>query len=550
MTSFIPAFLRAAAAFGLLVSLGTGVANARPDSKMSEPFVDAAPVTINGAGFALDPGFNGGNHYLDRFGGGANADYRGRKIVQLANGDVVVAGLVPRYQQGNQADGYANVGLVRYNASGVRVPWAFTSTYGNFNNNYLIYPGSQTAGQLTPRFSAIKDIKAIGNRIYVMVDHDPEGASRNVHVLVFNDEGSQSGQFLGHFGLFTSAFNESGGGLAVYSTGIVNAPYKLIAVSTVFGGSGNYVSTRRFNIGGANAFEGDNTFGSSGVTNVFLFTGGSRCTAAVAVANACPIVATGVATGFRGFTSAGPIYISAERQYAPTTSTSNDWDGAVIKLDSSGSFDTSFGAAGVGAGNGFSFIQFDYGTDEDRSRGIVVRTVGLGIPASPYRDEIHTVLSIAQQCSAGIGVAKLDENGAYIAAFGSSGKMRFGGWDDPGNAQACALITASTPFALALNGPTLGIAGQAVDLNSFDLTSGASVALVGRDDGSLLQVATTAIRPPGGGSPGSGALYGIVASPNDSFSVTGDTRDPANGNRLMVATARYGNDRIFANGFD
>lgn len=517
-----------------------------------DPAASTAPEVQIAGGYRLDQGFNGGAFFLDRFAGPNSANYRGRKLARMSNGDMVVVGLVPAYNQADPPDGQSHIGLVRYDAAGQRVAWTFPSPYGNFGNQYLIYPGSNLGGQLTPRFTAIKDVKTIGDRIYVMVDHTPDGESRDVQLLIFSDANGESGRFLGHFTLFTSPFNEDGAEMVLFSSNVIGgAPYRLLAAATVFGGSGNYIRLSRFNVGGVTTFEGDSTFGTDGTSIAFLSQNSGACSSAVATAGACPLIARSLAVGFRGFAGSGPIYVGAERQYSATSGTSNDWDAAVVKFSSSGDLDTSFGSgSGAGAGNGFAFVQFDRGTKEDRNRGIAVRTLGFGIPASPYRDEIYVVASAAQACSAGIGVGKLDEGGHYVTAFGTNGKLRFGGWDDPNDGQACAVYNAATPFAVARDGTTLAIAGQDDAEVGLDFIPSAAVAFVDTDSGALAQRFTSAITPPWATFPSSGALYGIVANGGGRFSVTGDARDSSSANTLMYATARIGNDLIFRDGFD
>ncbi|HSX59205.1 MAG TPA: hypothetical protein VLF18_03295 [Tahibacter sp.] len=195
-------------------------------------------------------------------------------------------------------------------------------------------------------------------------------------------------------------------------------------------------------------------------------------------------------------------------------------------------------------------MQFDRGSKEDRNRGIAVRTFGFGIPASPYRDEIFALASVAQACASGTGIAKLDDEGHYTTTFGTGGKLRFGGWDDPGNPQACAVYGPAQPFAIARDGTTLAIAGQADAEVGPDFIPSPMLAVVDSNDGSLDQIATVAIEPPWATSPGDGALYDVASSGTGSFTVTGDARDPTTGNTLMFATARLGNDAIFADAFD
>lgn len=541
-------FLRRTVPIILLASTFLTALAANASDTLHEELAEENPTAISSAGYALNPGFNDGKFYLDRFSGPTTSDYRGRKIARLANGDTISVGLVPAYQQDNQADGFYNIGIVRYTASGVRVPWSWASPYGNFGNTYLIYPGSQTAGQLTPRFSAIKDVKVIGNRFYILADHTPVGGSRNVQLLTFSDEGAESGRFFGHLGVFAGAFNEDGGALLAHGSNIIGGANKLVAVATVWGGSGNYILAKRFNVGGANIVETDSTFGTNGETSIFLRQNAGGCATGVAVAGACPIIATSLGAGFRNLFNVGAYYIGADRLHSTGTG-SNDWDGAVIKLNANGMLDTTFGATGSGAGNGFSFIQFDRGSKEDRTRALEVRTTGLGIPASPYRDEIYSVMYVAQLCSAATGVAKIDQDGAAVSSFGTGGKMSFGGWNNPADAQACAVYGPAQAFGAAISGSTLAIVGQGDIERQGQFIRAPMFTAVDIASGTVSQSLLTPISITGTSSPGDGVLYGVVGLGAEDFAVVGDTRDPLNGNHLLFATGQIGRDYIFANGF-
>lgn len=76
--------------------------------------------------YVPDPTFNGGNFYEDAFAGDStqlDASFEGGKIVRLANGDVVLAAVVRHPYASVSTDGAFELGFVRYNAAGVRVPW-------------------------------------------------------------------------------------------------------------------------------------------------------------------------------------------------------------------------------------------------------------------------------------------------------------------------------------------------------------------------------------------------------------------------------------------
>lgn len=69
MKPFIPCCHRFLGPVAALLALSAGVAIAGPEPKALEPQVDRTPAAINATGYALDPGFNGGAFFLDRFAG-------------------------------------------------------------------------------------------------------------------------------------------------------------------------------------------------------------------------------------------------------------------------------------------------------------------------------------------------------------------------------------------------------------------------------------------------------------------------------------------------
>src|SRR6188474_2516315 len=96
--------------------------------------VMAGPVQ---ADYGFDPGFNP-NYFIDALAtGDSGGAYRiGRKVVVLPNGDFVVAGAM-RFPNDPIDSAYANIGLARYNAAGVRVTWSGTANpHAWFNRQY------------------------------------------------------------------------------------------------------------------------------------------------------------------------------------------------------------------------------------------------------------------------------------------------------------------------------------------------------------------------------------------------------------------------------
>jgi hypothetical protein len=528
-----------------------GAANAVAASPTWDQAPAAQPDEINNIGFALDPAFNGGQYFQDRFAGPDTSDYRGRKIARLSNGDLVAVGLVPNFQQGNSADGFHHIGIVRYRQNGERVAWTYSPNYGQYGNNYLIYPGNVTSGQLSPRFSAVKDVVVYDNTIYILADHTPVGGNRNVHLLIFSDVGADSGRFLGHYSMFASASNEEGGSLLAHAGGAVGSSPKLVVTGTVYSGSGTYISALRLNIPAGGSITFDSTFGTSGIADIYLTRDASnpnRCAAQVTVANRCPIVARSLAAGYRGILNVGAYYIGADRLYSDTSF--EDWDAAVIKLNSNGTLDTSFGQTGNGPGGGFAFNHFDFGIKDDRNRALAVRTLTSGGTVPTYSDEIYNVMYVSQSCAGGASVAKLNAAGAYVATFANSGRLRFGGWNDPSNTVGCATIGSTQARGATISGGKLFIVGEDDAPTAFDTARAPMIASVDLDSGALLQRSTTLVPVSPPYVSYNGSLYDVVSLGDDRFGVVGDTTGLTNGSRFLFITGIFGRDLIFANGFD
>jgi hypothetical protein len=169
-----------------------------------------AGVSATAGPYVIDPLFNAGTLKVDRFAGTSNANYRGRKSVRMANGDVVVAGSVPAY---GQLDGAStNIGLVRYTPQGARVPWLGAGSFGFFNNEYVIWPNSSTTayfGQIT----AVVDMLLIRDRICVLAAY--QGGDRFFGIECFRSDGSK----LGSYPHFVVGYHQDPVGMAMYDTG-------------------------------------------------------------------------------------------------------------------------------------------------------------------------------------------------------------------------------------------------------------------------------------------------------------------------------------------
>lgn len=205
--------------------------------------------------YPFDPAFNGGLPLEDRFANTDANDYFAQRLARAANGDLVVAGIVPAAFQ-SSGD---NVGLVRYSASGGRTSWSNPSpAYASYFNNYLTYPNSTGA-----KYTSVVDLKVLDGYIYVLVDNAAGGAESDVYVIVFRDDGT----FIGEYASFTTGLDEHGAGFVPYAyvDKLSQTQRRLIAVADYVNGSNKHVMTiKRFAIDAGGALSVDNGFGPYG----------------------------------------------------------------------------------------------------------------------------------------------------------------------------------------------------------------------------------------------------------------------------------------------
>ncbi|MEO7323443.1 MAG: hypothetical protein ABIW82_01295 [Dokdonella sp.] len=482
--------------------------------------------------FAYDSSFYGGSPIDDGFNGITNEGYYAQKLVRLADGDVVVAGLVPTYQGHSQGNGQYNLGLVRYGSNGERVSWSHpTSIYAHFNDIYLILPAANG------HYTAIRDIKEIGSYIYVLADYQVSATNTDVYILAFGLDGS----LVGNYAAFTTSVYETGGGLIGYA--YPNCPgvtpcNAVIAVATYLTDAGRTIITaKRFLVGGGpppgfvpnGTLSVDTTFGPyhNGANDYALPNFGC------AAGSNCSIRAVGVAA-VRTTTGTPTLYIGGERLYQD-----QDRDPVVVAVDgNSGNLISNF------ADSGFSIHPFDLADhSNDVSIGIAAGTQG-----DRSTDEIYMLSKVEVIChsSVGIGVLKLDGNGALVNSFWAGGQHAFGG----DNSGACTGGgEADTPSALALDGNRLAIVGT----RRLSASPGAFeplLATLSTTDGAVTDFR---VQPPlrqdgTPWSPGNG-WNDVVASGNGTFTATGALIDQFLSPPIF-GTARLRSDRIFANGFE
>lgn len=511
---------------------------------------DEAPVTLQSLQddpFTFDPGFWGGRWRPDWFPYGAgDRDFRARRLVRLENGDVIVAGLVPKWGEANAASG-SNIGLVRYSASGGHVIWTGGGPY-NFIGVYLIYPDSAN-----PSFQQVRDLKVWGDYLYVLTDVLFTASDQDVRVLVFRLDGT----FIGGYDAFSRGQHESAGGMEFSSrliTGpgpIIQTETKLYVAGTLRSTGGRRVPTlARFTRNADGSLTRDSNLGVNGnLTYVDYPVPDSYCHSS---ARPCEALVSGIAlTSLFGNNGVRRLYLGASVRYGPKNG-GEDWDFLAIAANGSGVLDTSF------AGNGYREIRFDQGSSATNTwRDTVLAVQARTISLAPHRDEIFLAGRVAQERNAefndnrGVGVVKLADNGNTVDTFGNlgGGRALFGGCSS--NCTIGNRLDVET-LDMSLNGDRLAIVGAETSeaqlvIGGFGRFVNATLAIVRANGGALTEFTNLRLFE---GSPGQrrdSYARSIVPAGPQAFAIAGN--GAVGGSSSAYITTRVAPDRIFGNGF-
>jgi len=484
--------------------------------------------------FVVDPQFYGGATLEDRFAAIVTTnDQSAQKIVVLQSGPVVpgayvaVAGLVPAAYSNNPANGYFNLGMVAYGDDGARTPWGGTVNPYNwlyFDNHYIDYPNSNT-----PPYSAVRDMKLVGNHLFQLVDSTDVPGNRDVKIVVFEN----------YFGLlaqtpidaFVTGLDETGAALVPYSYNAGTDPnpdyhFKLIAIATYTTGSGiRIVTAKRFSLDFySGALAVDTTFGPNGNGAIdYSFPAchdGAPCST---IAKA--------AVALRADTATPTIYIAGDHQYLGT-----DWDIFVMAIDgATGNRDPSFGNTVFG---GFQSLSYNNpnSTSEDRAVAIAATTTG-----AASTDRLYLAATAAQHCAPSTVVSRLQAGQGGQPWFVAASRTFAG---DASPTCSIAVQTFDTPYAMTLAGGRLAIAGErsvsgAAVLAPYHLPE---LAILRIPDLALTDFRTFTPTHPDGSSWDSAGLRDIVATDRGFIAagvIYGD------GNHLLFGTSAYVSDRIF-----
>lgn len=476
---------------------------------------------------------------LDHFAASNSADQVGFDTAPLANGNRVVAGLVPDGNGNTCNNGTAlcSIGLVQYTSAGQRVAWSNPGSNGRHSDQYSVYPGGSQN-----RYQYIRDVHVRGNFIDVLVD-EPDAAHpdltlghRNVRVVTFRDDGSLLGQWTA-FGFASAQSVDNvdfyGAQMELMSNG------KLIVAATAYDASGPFIAVTRLAIMANGLPTVDPSwgipYGGSPATAFNFWRTYSGPANYCGAQGFCDVTASFVAkqAGFPVQTDvyvAGSIHISG-----------SDWDEINLKISSdTGDVKPEFN------GTGWARVGFNdpNSTLDDRAAGLYV-----------YQDEVYVAARVARQYHPGIGLAKLNgATGSYTTVFGFGGQMVFGGEGSdeqfPQNSP-----DDHVPFAISATGGRIGVVGYHYweDQGGTDFVD-PFLAVVSAFSGVILDLGRHPVQRGDGSRAGDAVFYGIYGGPyhGSPFTVSGNGRDTNAGNTLSYVTGTFfplSGDRIFSDNF-
>lgn len=491
-------------------------------------FGSAVQAAVNDSDpYSYDPTFNGGKIIDDRFAGAAGNRYLAQKLVQLTNGNVVVAALVPAAYQANGAN--YNLGLVQYGPDGERIAWTNpTSAYSYYYNIYIDYKNSNSE-----TYTAIDDIKQFEDFIYVLTEHTDSSTAYYFITDVFTLDGT----FVQAYYQGGSLGRDHGAGMIFYTYplksvgGIPQSITKLIVVTSYSGpyGSGPVIGVYRSDVNADGTLTYDSSFGNGGSGVVFHVFPGVLCGAAY-----CSVQATSV-SALRTNTSSPTVYVAGGVQIS-----GSNWDAFVMALEgNTGALSTTFGG---GSGSYLQPYNLSGSDQFDQAQGIVATTTG-----NESTDVLYLASSVDDQCGGSataltkLNAAVIVPGGKYVtmpdATWGVGGTTTFGGYLASGG---CAGVVDTRPSALLIDGNRLVVGGTQ---NAYD-ESRPMLAVVRASDGALTESASYSPAPWD-----QGGISALVAAGSGKYTATGTMLDAANQGEL-VGTFRFSSDRIFGNGFD
>lgn len=472
----------------------------------------AAPAIA--ADYVPDPTYNNGMVGADAFAGSGGNNYVGRAIAKLDNGDVIVAGIV------QHPSGFGAIGLVRYNASGVRVAWANPGAYGTFGNQYVVLPGTNS-----DRIESVKKVIVHDDLVFVLAD-TYWNTEWDTTIFVFGTDGSFKDDRFVDSGSNASGRTNWGSSLATYTTQTGGGGPVLTTTRHLL-----YVGRKKMPAGNERITYRRYTFTAAGALTTetdLIHLENPQCGASTH----CSAFDIAVGGGTTVLNSPR-IYITGSRYQQCTGICENGWWAYALQIRPSD---------GAPTGMGFRSMA------EGRGRAIAVKK---NYGAGGVRDDIYVLAERDRAC----------KNGMVISAYRNSAPITWStviGGSDASGPLCNALQGGATavPTAIALQDGKLGVTGYSVARplvacvpgqpcpTPEDNVDGAFVLL--DDAGNVLSPLTTYPFRDTAGGPRTrhSGFHDIVASGNDTFTMAGDVRyfeNHANTNyrgKMQYATLR------------
>lgn len=485
--------------------------------------------------YRLDPGFNGGTPFLDRFAGIAGANYRGKFLVRVPDGesasrpdgDVIVVGEVPGPGQVDNLHGNTNIGMVRYNRQGLRQPLPGGGQfYGHYNDQYVIMPGDEIT-----RINGTKQVVAVTpvhNGFFYVLTNEYYAVPPEVNLL-FLRKFSTAGTYHGNLEIIASRFDRREDLIGIdmtlvhdgaNSSIVILARYRYLwnVITGCDDGHGCSVILRA-NLDAQGTATLDTGFGYKRLGEPHDGVNNDEAT----------FRPTAIASGTRGNLSPFIYVAGTHRNAGPVERVK------LKKYTASGSY------------IGQTHLNFR----NDPARAETGARIAVGYDNPNGYHNVYVAAQTQQQCAPGMGVAKVRDDGSLAGGFGDGGKIIFGGSDDTLDSQACAYAKAAEPRGMVVDGGRLAIAGQIsedVDWNGVYPTG--MLTVIDTASGALVDFAGHFFRAPDGYPIGYATFNSVLPAGGGRYVVAGEQLDQSNQNRPMFTTARVAGAELFADGYE
>lgn len=502
--------------------------------------------------FVPDGQFNDGYPVVETFHTPEDFDRPGRRVLRMNNGDLVVAADI---QLSGQFGAGSSIALARYLPDGRPMHWENASGSDMVSDGMaLVWPASVDGFPGNAIEHRVLDLKQIGNRILVLYARThPTPVNHQIMLEVFDHWGGRmSSSVIQSVPVLPRAAEMAPYRTQVLTPGADPIDRILIAMPVNVGSSQSpqwQLGVARYIFADAQADPApDNAFNAGQSSRLYSLPASCSNHAGASHGDDLKVAISGSL-----FIHTIPAGVSPRLYLANTLTRNGQDDVGVLAINGSNSAPiTSFG--NNTCNSGFRIVSFnDGGNDNDRAAGIAV--VMQGSPSVPV---IHVMASVARDCAAGVGIAKLHENGAYDLSFGSFGQLVVGGsgFVDSNNACLATRLT-HTPAALTrLQGNRVAIVGTRRSIGlpippPAVASDNPFVAIVDADAGMVGELRSLPVRADAdSGRIGDGSFYDLVADGANGLAAVGEVSDERDPNGWLRATViRLVADRLFGDGF-